>query len=93
MTISIVVPLDVLPKGMTLDSETLISALTNYESATLKAERTQAEYNSLVSQVKSIGANLELILNEVDDPFEKVRALRNLVTELKEWGSSVRPMP
>jgi len=41
-------------------------------------------YNSLVRTMNSTGKSLELILDEVDDSYEKAKALRKLASELKE---------
>lgn len=38
------------------------------------------------SIVSTFGRNLDLILDEVESPFDRARALRNLAIEAKKWG-------
>jgi hypothetical protein len=48
--------------------------------------RLEESVANLEEQIRVNGRNLELILNEVDQPMEKARALRDLAQEMKQFG-------
>lgn len=91
--IAIVVPLEALPSDVQLSPRDIINTLKDGEKHRREAEQLKGQYNTLVSQMRAAGNSLQLILDEVDDPWHKANALRNFATELKEAGGLVREMP
>jgi len=47
-------------------------------------------YNNLVYTLNGAGRNIDLILDEVDDQYEKARALRKLAAEFKNFRQMQR---
>ena len=86
--ISIVVPLSQLPPGIELTALNLIELLTDSERWRLDAERYRGQCQALITEMRSAGASLDLILNEVDGEYERVQALRNFARELRDMGQS-----
>ncbi len=85
--LSLVVPLSLLPADVE-PSEVLA---TLQDSAELRAmmEQMKGTYNSLIVLFRSQAANLKLILDEVDDEFEKVKALRGLASKMRDAADAL----
>ena len=86
--ISIVLPLSAIAGASTLAPSEIVRALQN--SVRMKAEIDAAEkrVENLKKLLALAGRNMTLILDEVNDPFEKAQALRKLSKELQDIAAS-----
>lgn len=98
--LSLVVPLSALPEGIELTSEGLLTALSDVEKHReavehykIESEQRREQYNALVAQVGAAGRDLVRILDEIEDEYDKARALRTYASEMQSFGASVRPLP
>jgi len=66
------------------------AALMDTTASRAEADYWKEKYDNLVHMMKNAGKGLELILDEVEEPFERVKALRSFAKELKELGASLR---
>lgn len=90
--IQIIIPLDILPEGTALTAESVLAVITESEKHRETAEQYKQMYNMLAQQMASAGKSLALILDEVDDQFEKAQALRGFAQELTQLGRGVREL-
>lgn len=91
--IQVIIPLSALPEGTTLTAEGINEALGGIVDSRAEADHYKEKYNELVATAKAAGKSLELILDEVNDSFERAKALRGFVAELKSFGNGLREMP
>ena len=91
--VQILLPLSVVQGAENLTAEGIAEYLSNAVHFKIEADSHKARYNALVQRVQAAGRDLERILDEVDDGYEKVRALRNYARQMKEEGQSVREIP
>lgn len=80
--IQITIPLDVLGDVKNLTPQSIREALMNRT----EIRHLESALNTSNQIVNQFGRNLHRILDEVDDPFEKAKALRRLGDEAKKWG-------
>lgn len=91
--IQIIVPMSAFAEGTELTPAGIAATLQDTVAARAEAEQTKVRYNTVVSDLRSAGNSLSLILTEVDDEYEKLKALRRFAEELKQYGQTVREMP
>jgi hypothetical protein len=89
--IQLVVPLSALPQDTELTPESVMRTLSDSVNARAEAQQHKDSYNALIQTIQSAGNSLTLILDEVDNEFEKVKALRKFAAELKDLGGSLLP--
>lgn len=91
--IQILIPLSALPEGTTLTAEGINEALGGIVDSRAEIDQMKARYNELADAVKSSGKNLNLILDDINDSFERAKALRRFAAVMISLGDSVREMP
>ena len=91
--ITINVPLDALAGAKTLDAAGIQEYLGNAVLLADTAKQAVNQYNSIINQFHSAAKSLQLILDEVDDPFEKAQALRRLAQEMQSLKFLEMPVP
>lgn len=87
--LSILVPLQALPADTTLTSESILSTLTDSLAARSQVEHLEQKCDHLLNMFRNAGSSLALILDEVEDEYEKLKALRKFAVELKEAGAAL----
>lgn len=81
--IRISLPLSAIQGADSMSPAALVEFLSN--AVDIRADRDQVvmEYNQLVDSTNSAGRNLERILDEVSNDWDRVRALRQFAAEMK----------
>lgn len=82
--ISIIIPLSAIADSTDLSPSQLLTALSTSVETKHQVEQAQNRCNTLISALTAAGRNLQLILDEVSDPFDKAKALRKLAKEILE---------
>ena len=82
--IQIIVPLSVFNGAENLTPETILERLHNVLVLKDRLAQSEERYVKLVKAMISYGNSIQLILNEIDNPFDKAVALRKLAAEMKE---------
>lgn len=82
--ISVVIPLSAIAGAANFSPSELAATLANSSTIKQQLEQTQNRCNTLTQTLSAAGRNLQLILDEVPDPFDKAKALRQLAKEIIE---------
>lgn len=82
--LQIVIPLSLLAGAQDLSTEGIIAYLEDTRAAREAMQHYKDQYNALAERVRSAGNSLTLILDEVNDDFERAKALRNFAQEMKQ---------
>jgi hypothetical protein len=81
--VQILLPLSIFDGAKDLKPETLVTTLQDAVFLRNNLLRFETRVAELQQQIHSYGASLELILEEVDNPLEKAKALRKLAADMK----------
>jgi len=91
--IQIIIPLSVLGTASSLTPEEISRTLNNATAYQQAAERYRELVNVMVVQFQSAARDLLRILDEVDDPWHRVQALRQLAADMQEAAQNTREIP
>ena len=85
--ISVVVPLSAISGAGKLSPDEIVVTLQNSVKFKHEAEVAESKLDSLKKILVTSGRSLQLILDEVTDPYDKAQALRKLAKEMQDIAS------
>lgn len=82
--ISLVIPLSALAGVSNLEPHKIVEVLTKSVERERELEETKSRLEVVSKMLASYGRSLKLIVEEVNDPYEKAQALRKLSKEMQD---------